>query len=201
MSTGSKLVSTKLFQFLEKRGRTTRRPTRITMKLQGNSKAPETICFDARRPLPKLYRTLDAVSRGLYSLPHLLHNLVNALARKVKFICDKTQRFSAAMEFKNLRVSIKIRLGSWAQRAPLPSRNLFKFLHAFAAQLSLSTALSKITNPRTKRKRGAVHVLDVCRGNSTMSFSSGELVDGCNGEIETRDVVHVENNNIKFNIN
>ena len=132
-----------------------------------------------------------------YSLPHLFHNLVNALSRKVKFVRDKTQRFSAAVKFKNLRVSVKIRLRSWTQRAPLPTRDLFKFLRSFLTQLSLTMSLSKITNPRTKRQRGAVDVLDVRRGNSTMSFARGELVDGCNGEVETRDVVHAQNNNTK----
>jgi len=195
MSTESRSVSRKLSQLPEKHQKNTRVPERKPETSPENSGVPGGCASRVLLLLSKLRRTLDVGALLLYPLPHLLDNLMNSLARKVKFVRDKTQRFSAAVKFKNLRVSVKIRLRSWSQRAPLPTRDLFKFLRALDAQLSLSMALSKITNPRTKRQRGAVDVLDVRRGNSTMSFARGELVDGCNGEVESCYIVHEKNNN------
>lgn len=84
---------------------------------------------------------------------------------------------------------------AWTQRAPLPTRNLFEFLDSLRGKLALAATLSKITNPRTERKRVLSHVLDVSGGNSTMPFARGELIDGCNGEVESCYVVHGKNNN------
>ena len=146
-------------------------------------------------------RVLDASYWCLYALPHLLNYLVHALPRKVELVRNKTERFSSAVKFQNLGVSVGIRLRAWSQRAPLPSWDLFKFLNSFDGELSLAASLPKVTNPGAQWKGGIIDVLDMRGRNSAMSFARGELIDGCNGEVETRDVVHVENNNIKSNIN
>lgn len=138
---------------------------------------------------------LDAALWALSQLLILFNYLVHTLPGKFKFVRNKTERFSSSMQIKNLGVSVRIRLRAWSQRAPLPSRNLFKFLYSLRGQLALAAALSKITNPRAKRKRAFPKMLDVSGGNSTMSFASGELIDCCNGEIESCYVVHGKNIN------
>lgn len=200
MSTVSNSISTKLRRCLGRRGKTTRQPKRITRKSRENSRLLGKSGFGARRLLAKRSRTLDVASRDSHSLPHLFDYLMNALSRKVELVRDKAKRFSASMKFQNLGVSVQIRLRPWAQRPPLPTRNLLEFLHPFAAQLSLASTLAKITNPGAERQRGAINVLDVRCRNSAMSFARGELINGCNCEVETRDVVHAANNNINSNI-
>ena len=146
-------------------------------------------------PPLRIVLLLGAAYWALSALPRLLHYLMHTLSRKFEFIRNKTERFSAAMHIENLYVSIRVRLRAWSQRAPLPTRNLFEFLDSLGGKLALAATLSKITNPRTQRKGVFTHVLDVSGGNSTMSFARGELIDGCNGEIESCHVVHAKNNN------
>ena len=149
--------------------------------------------LDARPPrTPPL---LDVSSFPLGALPRLFNNLVHTLTRKFEFIRYKTQRFSAAVQIKNLEISIRIRLRSWTQWAPLPSWNTFKFLNSFGRQLSLASPLPKVTNPRTQGKSIGADVFDVGGGDIAMSLPRGELVDCCKGEIKTCYVVHAGNNN------
>lgn len=151
-----------------------------------------------RRILPLL---LGAASSALRALPCLLNNLVYTLAGKFKFICNITKRLSAAVQIKNLHISIGIRLRSWTQWAPLPSWNTFKFLNSFGRKLPLASTLPKVTNPRTQGKSIGAKVFDMIGRNAAMPLACGELVDGCKGEIESSDVVHAGNNNINSDIN
>jgi len=112
----------------------------------------------------------------------LLYNLVNALSRKVELIGDCTQRLSAAMHFKNLEVSVRVCLGAWAKRAPLPVTNGLELSNLFLGKLSLTTALAEVTNPRAKRLWLTIHKLDVSRRHAAMSFTFEEVVEGYKGE-------------------
>lgn len=135
-------------------------------------------------------RVLDVAYNSLGYLLILLNYLVHTLPRKFEFVRNKTERFSAAMQIKNSRVSVLVRLRTWAQRAPLPIANFLEFLNLVNGKLSLSATLAEVTNPRTKRQRGAIDDLHVRGGNFAVSFARNEVVEGCNCEVESRDVVH-----------
>ncbi len=146
-------------------------------------------------PLSLAHQVLDATCNALSQLLILFNYLMHALPRKFELIRNKAKRFSAAMQIQNSRVSVLVRLRSWTQRAPLPIANLFKNLNLVYGKLTLAATLPKISNPRTKRQRGAIDVLHVGRGNSAMSFARDEVIECCNSEVETRDVVHARDIN------
>lgn len=139
-------------------------------------------------------RTLLAVRSWPRAFPHLFNYLVNALPRKVELVRNKTKRFSSSMQIQNSRVSVGIRRRPWSKRSPLPVANLLEPLDAVAAQLSLAVPLAKITNPGAERQRFTINVFDVSGRDPAMSLAREELIECCNCEIETRDVVHVEDN-------
>ena len=138
---------------------------------------------------------LGAACRVLHAFPHLLHYLVHTLPRKFEFVRNKAKRFSSSMQIQNSRVSVRIRLRAWSQRAPLPIVDLFEFLNAVAAQLALAAPLSKVTNPRAERQRVAFDNLHVGSRNSAVSFARDEVVEGCNREVKSCDIVHGKNIN------
>ena len=150
---------------------------------------------------PETLRLLGAASFCLYAFPHFLHNLVNALPRKFELVRNKAERFASSVQIKNLGVSVRVRLRAWSQRAPLPVANRFKFLNLVSRQLSLAAALTKIPNPGAKRQRGSVDDLYVRCGNSAMPFAVNEVIECCNCEIETGDVVHTKDNNTIISYN
>ena len=111
-----------------------------------------------------------------------LYNLVHALSRKVELIGDCTQRLSALVHLKNLEVSVRVRLRTWAKRAPLPVTNGLELSNLFLGKLSLAAALAEVTNPRAKRLGLTIHKLDVSRRHAAMSFAFEEVVDGYKGK-------------------
>ena len=144
---------------------------------------------------PRTLPSLGVFSFVLSALPSLFNNLVHTLTRKFEFVRNKTKRFSAAVQIKNLEISIRVRLRAWSKRAPLPSWNTFKFLYSFRGKLSLAAPLPEVANPRTQRKSVGAQVLHVSGGDIAMSLPRGELVYCCKGEIKTCYVVHARNNN------
>lgn len=125
-----------------------------------------------------------------YYLFLFTYNLVNSLARKFKCICNKSKRFSAVMQRHYLGISRGIGSRSWSQRAPLPSWNTFNFFDFRCGQLSLAATLAEVTNPRTQRLRDLLDVLKVGRGNVAVTLARLEGINGCNYQVESRDVVH-----------
>lgn len=168
----------------------TKAPSRTEEKKLRNSRRHSKMNDQRLYPLAKVLLVL----RGVVPLRvlRLLHNLMNALPGKFKLISNKTKRFSAAMQIQNLGVSVGIRRRPWTQRSPLPVANLLQPGDAFGAQLSLAIALTQVTNPGAKRKKFTAKLLDMSGRDSTVTLSVNELIQGCNGEIETRDVVHVK---------
>ena len=136
------------------------------------------------KPLRRVLDVVDGFSSTgspvLYRSCILLYDLMNALSRKVKLICNSAQRFPTIMHFKNLEVSLGVRLRAWAKRAPLPILNSLKRSNLFSAQLPLATALTKITNPRAERIRLTINNFNVRSRDSAMAFARREVLNGCN---------------------
>lgn len=156
----------------------------------GNSASPPIPFAESDASLLRTRPSRDAASYLVYQLLILFNNLVHTLTRKFKLVCNKSKGLAASMQVNNSRVSIGVGLWTRAQRAPLPTWNCFNFCNSFRGEFSLAAALTQVTNPGTERQRGLVDIFDMGGGDKAVTLSSGELVNCCKGEVESRDVVH-----------
>lgn len=124
----------------------------------------------------------------------LANNLMNALPTQVKLVRDLAQRLTAAVEFHNLDIPVRVSGRPRTQRTPLPSAERFKNSDARGSKLPFATALPKVTNPRTKRDFQVADKLSVNSRNAEVPFPFAETIECFKGQFKPRDVVHVKDN-------
>lgn len=152
----------------------------------------QNINTPALSALPCSLRSIGGGGKSSYSILVLsiLNYLVNTLARKFKNIGDCTQRFTAAVKFKNFQVSTLISRWSRTQWSPLPILDLLKTSNTFSAQLASLVPLAHIANPGTQRDFTSINILDEDCGNPTVPFAGCENTQTFDSEFEACVVVH-----------
>jgi hypothetical protein len=134
---------------------------------------------------------------GKVKLVIFLHNLVHSLTRQIKLICYRTKTRARFVKFKNPKISIKIGGRARAKWAPLPISNGAECLYFGGGKFPVPVSLPHVTNPRAKRDWSSLNVLGVHRRDSAVALPSDVLVECCNCQIESGDVVHKANINIR----
>jgi len=124
----------------------------------------------------------------------LANNLMDSLPRQIKLICDLAKRLSAAVEFHDSDIPVRVSGRTRTQRPPLPSTQRFKRSDARGGELPFPSALTKISNPRAKRDFHFADKLSVDGRDSEVAFPLAETIECFKGQFKPRDVVHVKDN-------
>ena len=120
----------------------------------------------------------------------LLHNLMNALPRKIKRIRDLAERHSLAAKRQNFRISVVVSRRPWLQRTPLPTRDPIQDLPLFCRKISVLCTLPDVPDPCSDPDLLAVNNLYVNCRDSGVSFALHELPDGFCIDAESGVVIH-----------
>lgn len=137
----------------------------------------------------------DGVGASHISDHHILaNNLMDALTTQIKLVRDLAERLTAAVEFHDENIPVRVSGRTRTQRSPLPSTERFKNSDARRSKLTFATALPKVTNPRTKRDFQVPNKLSVHSRDAEVAFPFAETIECFKGQFKPRDVIHVKDN-------
>lgn len=109
---------------------------------------------------------------------YFFHNLVHALPRQIKRICNLAKSHTLAAQCKNFNISVVICSGPWLQWSPLPSSNLVKGVNICGRQLVVLRSLADITHPSPDSDFSAVYNFNMNSGHKSVTLPFNKLSNG-----------------------